>query len=160
MALGMPIGKTAEQTGLTVDTIRFYQKIGIIPRPARSPAGYRLFDSAEIRQLEFIGKAQKLGFSLNEIKELLILRRDHVHACSRVRGLLQQKLSDVGEKVAKLTLLEQELKKALRKCNRDLRSDNGTSHDDYCPVLQTLEEKNGNKRTGRRSVARGEGKKK
>ncbi len=139
MAQGIQIGKVAEQTGLSIDTIRFYQKIGLVKQPARSEGGFRLFSETEIRDLVFIQKAQELGFSLTEIKQLSVLNQLHDHACSQVRGLLISKLRDVREKVDQLLQLEGELKKALRKCNRDLRSDEGSQHEDCCPVLKALE---------------------
>lgn len=150
MAQGIQIGKVAEQTGLSIDTIRFYQKIGLIKQPARSEGGFRVFTDLEVTNLVFIQNAQALGFSLTEIKELSVLNARHNHACSQVRDLLASKLSDVRQKVAQLLRLEGELKKALRKCNRDLNSNQGSSHEDCCPVLKTLEQK-GAKRSLRRS---------
>jgi DNA-binding transcriptional MerR regulator len=142
MAQGIQIGKVAERTGLSIDTIRFYQKIGLFKQPARSEGGFRLFTDIEIRDLVFIQKAQELGFSLTEIKQLSILNQEHDHACSQVRDLLKGKLRDVREKVIQLLRLEAELNKALRKCNRDLHSNRGSSHDECCPVLEALEHEN------------------
>jgi DNA-binding transcriptional MerR regulator len=71
MAETVPIGKAAKLAATTVDTIRFYQKLGLIQTPARSTSGYRLFDDRKIRDLTFVRRAQELGFSLDEIKELL-----------------------------------------------------------------------------------------
>jgi DNA-binding transcriptional MerR regulator len=139
MAQGIQIGKVAEQTGLSIDTIRFYQKIGLVKQPARSEGGFRLFTDPEIKDLLFIQKAQELGFSLTEVKQLSILNHKHDHACSQVRDLLKGKLKDVREKVTHLLRLEAELNKALRKCSRDLRSRQGPFHDECCPVLEALE---------------------
>ena len=100
----------------------------------------------EIRDLVFIQKAQELGFSLTEIKQLSVLNQQHDHACSQVRGLLTSKLKDVREKVDQLLQLEGELKKALRKCNRDLRSNKASRHEDCCPVLKALERDSANRR--------------
>jgi DNA-binding transcriptional MerR regulator len=139
MMQAIQIGKVAEQTGLSIDTIRFYQKIGLVKQPARSEGGFRLFSETEIRDLVFIQKAQELGFSLTEIKQLSVLNQQHDHACSQVQGLLTSKLRDIRERVGQLLQLEGELKKALRKCNRDLRSNKGSQHEDCCPVLKDLE---------------------
>ena len=139
MAQGIQIGKVAEQTGLSIDTIRFYQKIGLVKQPARREGGFRLFSETEIGDLIFVQKAQELGFSLTEIKQLSVLNQQHDPACSQVRGLLISKFRDVREKVDHLLQLEGELKKALRKCNRDLRSNTGSQHEDCCPVLNALE---------------------
>jgi DNA-binding transcriptional MerR regulator len=140
MSQGIQIGKVAERTGLSIDTIRFYQKTGLVKQPARSEGGFRLFTDADMKDLAFIKKAQELGFSLNEIKQLSILNQDHGHACSQVRDLLEGKLRDVREKAAQLLRLEAELNKALRKCNRDLRSHPRSAHGECCPVLKALEE--------------------
>ena len=109
MAQGIQIGKVAEQTGLSIDTIRFYQKIGLVKQPARSDGGFRLFSDTEIQDLVFIQKAQELGFSLTEIKQLSVLNQKQDHACSQVRDLLVSKLKDVREKVDQLLQLEKEL---------------------------------------------------
>src|SRR6266581_2383771 len=102
MAQGIQIGKVAEQTGLSIDTIRFYQKIGLVKQPARSEGGFRLFSDHEIRDLVFIQQAQELGFTLTEIKQLSVLNQQHDHACSQVRELLTSKVKDVRRKVDQL----------------------------------------------------------
>ena len=140
MSQGIQIGKVAERTGLSIDTIRFYQKIGLVKHPARSEGGFRLFTDADMKDLAFIKKAQELGFSLTEIKQLSFLNQEHDHACSQVRDLLSSKLRDVREKAAQLLRLEAELNKALRKCNRDLRTPQRSTHRECCPVLKALEE--------------------
>jgi MerR family transcriptional regulator, Zn(II)-responsive regulator of zntA len=110
------IGVAAKETGLSIDTIRFYEKEGLLRRSIRTEGGFRLFGLHEIHTLKFIRKSQELGFSLGEIRELLILRSDHVPACSHVQELLQQKLTSVEQKIEELRTLEQSLKVALRKC--------------------------------------------
>jgi DNA-binding transcriptional MerR regulator len=97
VAEAVHIGKAALLAGVSVDTIRFYQKLGLIKSAGRSTGGYRLFQGAHIRDLKFVRHAQDLGFSLNEIKELLALRQKH-HACSEVQSVLTRKLADVREK--------------------------------------------------------------
>jgi MerR family transcriptional regulator, Zn(II)-responsive regulator of zntA len=139
MSQGIQIGKVAERTGLSIDTIRFYQKIGLAKQPARSEGGFRLFTDADVKDLAFVKKAQELGFSLTEIKQLSILNQESEHACSQVRDLLEAKLRDVREKAAQLSRLEAELSKALRKCRRDLRTHQGSTHGGCCPVLKALE---------------------
>ncbi len=138
MSAGVQIGKVAQLTGLSIDTIRFYQKMGLAKQPARSEGGFRLFTDLEIADLMFIQKAQTLGFSLNEIKQLSLLNQNPDHTCPQVQDLLMSKLGNVRQKMTQLMHLEKELKKALRKCNQDLRSDQGLSHDDCCPVLKEL----------------------
>ncbi len=71
------IGQVAQETGISIDTIRFYEKQGLLKRSPRTEGGFRLFGLSDIETLKFVRKAQELGFSLNEIRELLILRSDH-----------------------------------------------------------------------------------
>src|SRR5882724_1046856 len=112
------IGQVAQATGLSIDTIRFYEKQGLLRRSARTEGGFRLFGSPEVETLKFVRKAQELGFSLSQIRELLILRADHLPACSHVKELLDQKLTAVGQKIEELRNLERTLQLALRKCKR------------------------------------------
>jgi DNA-binding transcriptional MerR regulator len=136
------IGKAAKSAGVTVDTIRFYQKLGLIKSAGRSVGGYRLFDEEQIRDLTFVRHAQELGFSLTEIKELLALRQRH-HACSDVQSMLKHKVRDVQEKISSLSRLEVELANALRNCNRELRLKREIKHEDCCPLLAKLDRPNG-----------------
>ena len=127
---------------MSVDTIRFYQKLGVINSPGRSAGGYRLFDRDQIHALKFVRHAQELGFSLTEIRELLALRQKH-HACSEVQAMLKSKLTDVREKINNLAGLEIELRGALRNCSRELRLKREVKHEDPCPLLTKLEGMNG-----------------
>jgi DNA-binding transcriptional MerR regulator len=136
------IGKAAKLGGVSVDTIRFYQKLGIIKSASRSAGGYRLFNREQIHELKFVRHAQELGFSLTEVKELLALRQKY-HACSAVQSMLKRKLEDVREKIVSLARLEGELAGALRDCNRELRLKREIKHEDCCPLLTKLDRMNG-----------------
>src|SRR5258708_29519054 len=92
------IGQVAWRTGLSVDAIRFYEKAGLLPRPARTESGYRLYQQREVADLEFIQKAQQLGFSLHEIRELHSIKRHPHEACTHVQELIVHKL-DVGNRI-------------------------------------------------------------
>jgi DNA-binding transcriptional MerR regulator len=131
------IGQVAQETGLSIDTIRFYEKQGLLKQSARTEGGFRLFGSSEIEILKFVRKAQELGFSLSEIRELLILRADHVPACSHVEELLEHKLAGVEQKIEELRKLEHSLRAALRKCKRSLKT-TAPGHEDCCPVLEEI----------------------
>lgn len=120
MAERVHIGKAAKLAGVSVDTIRFYQKLGLVSSASRSAGGYRLFDEEQIHDLTFVRHAQELGFSLNEVKDLLALGQKP-HACSEVQSMLNRKLADVREKIKGLVRLEDELGEALGNCNRELR---------------------------------------
>ena len=138
--------------GVAVDTIRFYQGLGLIRSAGRRVAGYRLFDEEQIRDLTFVRHAQALGFSLTEIKELLALRQKH-HSCSEVQSILKLELGDVREKTDSLSRLEEELANALRDCNRELRLKRQIKHQDCCPLLTKLDRINGS--NGTRHVSNG-----
>ena len=135
MRNGMQIGKVSEQTGLSIDAIRFYEKQRLLERPPRTEGGFRLFQAGDIQRILFIRRAQQLGFSLPEIRELVVLQRDE-GGCSHVRDLLQAKLGLVRTKIQELGILERQLTKNLRKCERNLKPK--ACAKDHCPVLQEI----------------------
>jgi MerR family transcriptional regulator, Zn(II)-responsive regulator of zntA len=128
------IGAVAKRTGLSIDAIRFYEKQGLLKSPSRSNGGFRLFHEDDIGNLEFIRSAQTLGFSLEEIRDLLSLRIGAPEPCAEVERLLSMKLSQIQLKIAGLESLESELRVALRQCRRTLRLQQSNS-DASCPVL-------------------------
>jgi MerR family mercuric resistance operon transcriptional regulator len=130
------IGRVAKRTGLTVDAIRFYEKAGLLPRPARTEGGYRLYHEREVADLEFIQKAQQLGFSLNEIRELFSIQRHPNEACAHVRDLIAAKLGVVRAKIAELEKIEADLVEALRQCRTALRQPSKLRG--CCPVLKEI----------------------
>ena len=131
------IGQVAQETGLSIDTIRFYEKLGLSKRPVRTEGGFRVFGPEEIEGLKFVRKAQELGFSLEEIRELLILKADHVPACSHVKEMLKQKLMGVEKKIHELRSLKRSLNNALHKCQGNLRKV-GRGHTEPCKVLEEI----------------------
>jgi len=133
----MQIGRVSEQTGLSIDAIRFYEKQGLLERPARTEGGFRLFGAEDVQRIRFIRQAQQLGFSLPEIRELLILQNEESGTCSHVRDLLRAKVSAVRDKIRELGILEEQLAKSLRKCERKLKAEANSDHDG-CPVLQSI----------------------
>ena len=135
-AASLQIGQVAQKTGLSVDAIRFYEKSGLLPRPARTQGGYRLYEEREIADLEFIQKAQQLGFSLNEIRELFSIQRHPQEVCVHVRDLIAQKLAIVRGKIRELQTLEAGLMNALGQCRRALRRP--MKHQEPCPVLREI----------------------
>ncbi len=131
------IGEASKKTGLSIDAIRFYEREGLLGRPHRTAGGFRLFGPGDLSALRFIRSAQELGFSLAEIRELLLLRDDGLHACTHVRDLLARKLGAIGEKIAELGALEKTLQTALGRCNRELRAKR-SPHQRCCPVLAEM----------------------
>jgi DNA-binding transcriptional MerR regulator len=132
----LQIGQVAQKTGLSVDAIRFYEKSGLLPRPARTQGGYRLYKEQEVADLEFIQKAQQLGFSLKEIRELFSIQRHPHEVCEHVRDLIAQKLGVVRAKIAELQAMEMDLSGALRQCRTALRQP--SKHRNSCPVLEAI----------------------
>jgi MerR family transcriptional regulator, mercuric resistance operon regulatory protein len=138
MARGVQIGKVAQQTGLSVDTIRYYEKERLLREPPRSEGGYRLYSERDIEHLLFIRKAQELGFSLAEIRELLIVQDERTGACTHVHELIEQRLRTVRQKIADLKRLESHLEEAEAKCAQALREDSADPHHECCPVLTEI----------------------
>jgi DNA-binding transcriptional MerR regulator len=137
MRNGIQIGRVSEQTGLSVDAIRFYERQRLLEHPPRTEGGFRLFNADDVQRILFIRGAQQLGFSLPEIRELLILQHDGSEACSHMRDLLRAKVETVREKMRELGILEEQLTKSLRKCERKLKAAENC-HNDGCPVLETI----------------------
>lgn len=133
----LQIGQVAQKTGLSVDAIRFYEKSGLLARPMRTQGGYRLYQAREIADLEFIQKAQRLGFSLDEIRELFSIQRHPHEVCIHVRDLIAQKLAIVRIKIAELQNMETQLARALRQCRTAVRRP-PSNHQDSCPVLEAI----------------------
>ncbi len=140
---GIQIGSVSQKTGLSVDAIRFYEKQLLLNRAPRTEGGFRLFGEQDIQRIQFIRRAQQLGFSLPEIRELLVLQRDESEACSHVRDLLQAKVAGIRNKIRELGVLEQQLTKRLRKCERKRRPC-GDSHRGCCPVLEEIAQRGSN----------------
>jgi len=126
----MQIGIVAKKIGLSVDAIRFYERNALLPRPPRTQGGFRQFAEADVETLAFIRRVQGLGFKLSEIRGLLSLRGTRLQPCAPVRRRLKEKLADVQQKLTDLQKLEDELRLALRSCDKELRK-----QDAHCPIL-------------------------
>jgi DNA-binding transcriptional MerR regulator len=118
------IDYVAKKTGLSIDAIRFYEKQGLLQSPSRSEGGFRLFQDKDIANLRLIRSSQSLGFSLDEIRDLLSIRNAISSPCAEVKRLLEQKLVAIREKIAELNSLEGEVATALRECKQALRRAN------------------------------------
>jgi len=128
------IGEVSRQTGLSMHAIRFYEAEGLLPEASRTESGYRLFSSQTVEQLQFIRKAQALGFALDEIRELLVLRDRDTDACSHVKSMVEEKLANIRAKVQALEAMEVELKGVLAECRRQLKR-HARGGAGRCPVL-------------------------
>jgi MerR family mercuric resistance operon transcriptional regulator len=138
MAHGVQIGKVALATGLSVDTIRFYEKEGLLREPERSDGGFRLYSGRDIEHLQFIQKAQELGFALAEIRELLFIQDERTEACTQVRDVIQSRLGRVRGQIEDLKRLERHLTRALRKCEDALGDSKAGRPPEHCPVLEKI----------------------
>lgn len=127
----LTIGQVARQAGVGVETVRFYEREGLLDEPARRPSGYRQYEGDIIARLLFIRRAKELGFTLNEIKELLSLRPDPSTSCADVKLRAQAKIEDIEEKIRTL----QRMKKALVKLTQACSGRGPTSE---CPILEAL----------------------
>jgi MerR family mercuric resistance operon transcriptional regulator len=139
-AEGLPIGALSEQTGCKIETIRYYEKAGLLPVPARSPAGYRRYGSTHLKRLTFIRRARALGFSIEEVRRLLKLADEHKRPCAEVRVVAGVHLKDVQARIADLRAMERVLRETVTKC--------ASSRSPDCPLIESLSrEESGNPST-------------
>jgi len=122
----------AKRGGVNLETIRYYERRGLLPKPPRTPAGYRVFAPDAVRRLRFIKHAQELGFSLKEIKELLALRVQPRGSCGDVRRRAEAKIADIAEKVRRLRAMKRVLAKFTAACS-------GRGPVTECPILEALD---------------------
>lgn len=127
----MQIGVVAKNVGLSVDAIRFYERNGLLPRPARTQGGFRSYAETDVETLAFVRRVQGLGFKLSEIRGLLRLRGNRLQPCAPVQRRLQEKLADVQRKLTDLHKLERELRLALRSCKKEMSKQHA-----HCPILR------------------------
>ena len=124
----------AKQGGVNLETIRYYERRGLLPKPPRTGAGYRTFDPAAVRRLRFIKQAQAIGFSLKEVKELLALRVDPRTSCADVRRRAEAKIVDIDEKLRALRAMKRALVRLTAACA-------GQGPVSKCAILESLEER-------------------
>ncbi len=127
----MSIGQLAKAAGVNVETIRFYQRKGLLAAPPRPPGGIRRYHAADVTRLKFIKSAQRLGFSLDEVAELL--RLDDGAHCAEVSELASARLADVRVRIASLVRMEAVLSGLVRRCHEQ----HGTVS---CPLIAALHE--------------------
>ena len=128
----LTIGQVAKRAGIGVETVRFYEREGLLAEPERRPSGYRQFDEGIVARLRFIRRAKGLGFTLNEIKELLSLKIDPSTTCADVKKRAEAKIADIDAKLDSLRRMMQALVKLTQACGG-----RGTTSD--CPILDALD---------------------
>lgn len=141
----MTRGQLAQRAQINLETVRFYEQEGLLAPPFRTASGYRKFTEVAVDRLAFVKRAKALGFSLGEIRELLVIQDEHTDACVEVRDLVQKKLAIVRDKKAKLENLEAHLSSALRKCNQALKRERSQQNRKACPVLNQMAGSNSHK---------------
>ncbi|MCB2181290.1 MAG: heavy metal-responsive transcriptional regulator [Desulfobulbaceae bacterium] len=128
---GLTIGKLAKKAGLTIDTVRFYERRGLINEPARTQSNYRMYPEEDVARLIFIKKAKDLGFSLSEIKELLFIQHDPDASKSDVKERTEAKIRDVRCRIKDLTRILKALEQLSKGCD-------GHGPASACPILEAL----------------------
>ena len=129
-AARMAIGILSKNTGTNVETIRYYERVRLLPAPARSAGGYRLYGTEHLKRLSFIRRARALGFSLEEVRTLLKLADERKRPCAEVRVVAEAHLDDVRAKIGDLKAMERVLKATVARCAKGTGS--------HCPVIDAL----------------------
>lgn len=133
---GMLAGRVAKQLGVGVQTLHYYEREGLIPSVPRSPSGYRLFPPEVVEQLRFIRKAQSLGLSLGEIREVLALAARGTNPCGRVQAALAEKLEHVDRRLAELHAFRDDLARLIEGAGK--RGPRRASHGvQVCSIVET-----------------------
>ncbi len=135
---GLTRGQLAQRAQINPETVRYYEQEGLLAPPLRTSSGYRKFAESAVDRLAFVKRAKALGFSLGEIRELLVIQDGHADACVEVRDLLQSKLATVRAKMTELEDLEAHLSSTLRKCNQSLKRQPAKQKLKACPVLNQM----------------------
>ncbi|MFQ5453255.1 MAG: MerR family transcriptional regulator [Candidatus Zixiibacteriota bacterium] len=127
-------GELAKLAGVNKETIRYYEKKGMLNKPKRSLSGYRTFTEDDLNRLVFIKNAQQLGFTLKEIKELLQIADGKFTGCEEVRKIAQNRLDFINTQIESLSKLKTVLKKLIQQCNKTTEINN-------CPIIESLSDK-------------------
>ena len=126
----LKIGQVATECGMSVDALRYYERLGLLPRAARTQSGYRLYDPRVIERLRFIKRAQSFGFTLEEIRQMLSLEAADPQTCSNVLALLEAKLQELDRRYEEIKRLRRELSAYKAACERAVAGRKS------CPVIE------------------------
>jgi MerR family copper efflux transcriptional regulator len=130
------IGRVAKAAGLSVQAVRYYERLGLLPLAHRTESGYRVYGAETEDRLRFIKRAQALGFSLNEVREILRLRYEGTSPCECVRKLLQTKLDQVERQIRELEGFRHDLRQTLRQSRKLPRLPHNASS--ICPLIEKI----------------------
>jgi MerR family mercuric resistance operon transcriptional regulator len=127
---GLPIGALSAQSGVNIETIRYYEKIGVMPKPNRSAGGFRIYGPEHVKRLHFVRRGRELGFSLDELRGLLRLVDGHAYTCAEVYALTVAHLEDIRRKISDLRRLQRVMSEMAAQCTADQVPE--------CPVIDAL----------------------
>ena len=127
----MRIGELADQVGVTTKAIRFYERIGLLPDPPRTSSGYRSYEEPDADRLIFIKTAQRLGLSLDEIKEIIAFRDRGEQPCAYVAGVLQRQVTDLDTRIREMRTLRDELRRLQARASQAMASESK-----FCAVIE------------------------
>ena len=128
----MKISEAAASSGCHLETIRYYERMGLMPKPHRTASGYREYSDGEVDRLRFITRSRDLGFSLDEIRSLLRLESDRTLSCSEIDAIAREHLADIRSKIRELNRIARELDRTIGACSGGARG--------QCSILATLRE--------------------
>ena len=143
----LKIGEVSKRSGIGIEALRFYEKSGLLDRPGRTYSGYRLYDEGVLERLAFVKKAQVLGFSLDEIKELINHKRNGESPCAEVREVVRIRLDELNDRIAQMIQYRDELSAALADWD-----ETGEAEGHVCGLIEgsTIEHGMGNRKLGRK----------
>jgi len=127
------VGEIAKEAGINVETLRYYEKISLMPKPKRIESRYRVYDASDLRRLKFIIRAKELGFTLKEIQELLSLKIEKTSKCGDIKLIAEHKLDNIKERIRDLNNIKNVLVKLINQCTCEELST------DECPILEAIE---------------------
>ena len=126
------IGQASAETGVHPETIRYYERIGLVPRPPRSAGGRRIYDQWHVARLRFVRRSRELGFTLDEVRLLLALTAGNNRSCPEARAIAAEHLARIRTKITDLTRLEETLEAHIARCDRETAP--------ACPIIEALSE--------------------
>ena len=130
MSVRLGIGALSEQTSCNIETIRYYEREGLLPNPPRTEGGHRVYNEEHLKRLTFIRRSRELGFTLEEVRGLLKMVDGEHYTCAEVKSLILEHLTDVRGKLADLKKLERVLKQLADRCTGDEAPN--------CPIVEAL----------------------
>ncbi len=129
------VGQLAKKAEVNIETVRFYEKRGLLPKPIRRESGYRQYSENDVARILFIKRAKELGFTLKEISELLSLKIDTDTTCGDVKRLANSKVNNIEEKIKDLQRIKQTLNELILLCDKE------SAISSECPILESMDKK-------------------